>query len=120
MQPTAEADGATAAETADATGTETEAPADSSLNRADVPADLAPVVARIEASIRQLDPAIGTVFVSQEIIDFLRTQEPIDPDAVIVDSCTVDHCWVWLHGDSLETRVSVVRDGGAMLLASVA
>lgn len=99
--------------------TKTENAVDTSLNGADVPADLAPVVDTIDASIQRLEPSIGTVYVSQEVVDFLQSQQPIDTEAVLVDSCTDAYCWIWLHGDALELRVTVTRDGGAMLLMAV-
>jgi hypothetical protein len=91
---------------------------DTSLNGVAVPADLSEVVTVIERSIQNLEPAIGLVLVSQDFVDFLTSQQPIDPAAVQVSSCSPQYCWVWLHGDSLESRIVVARDGGGLLLMS--
>ena len=92
---------------------------DTSFTGAEVPADLVPVVDKIESSIQTLEPDIGAVLVGQDVVDHLRSWGQIDPDGVSVSSCTADHCWIWLFGDSLESRVTVARDGGTMLLMTV-
>ncbi len=117
-----QADAATDATGTDQADTDTDAGqsgAESGLPvGAAVPEELEPVVAEISASLRQLDPTISEVRMSQDVIDYLVGWQPIDPEAVLVSSCSPGRCSVWLDGDSYESSFTFQRDGGTLIFLS--